>query len=178
MTISRDLSAKGSKYFIDDRTYNCPFCNRRNVPYKVKTSSYCFHWDNSWTVHLYLVQCSERECDRMSFHLSKHKLRTTQRDGFECPPKTTAHKPKGTPDGAQIEVIVPILNEEKQPKELDDCFFFHQPSSFFTVDDRIPVTTRTTEQAGGSGLKGKAHVLWQPKVSFKPGGCRLETDGI
>ncbi len=38
MAKSKDLSGKDSKYFVDGRTYNCPFCNRRNVSYEVETT--------------------------------------------------------------------------------------------------------------------------------------------
>jgi hypothetical protein len=135
----QDLSGKDSKYFIDCRTYNYPFCNRRNVAYEVEQKA-TFRWDNSRTVHLYLVQCSEKECRRTSFHLSNFKLKTD--GGFVTPPLRISYKPRTTPGGGHIEELTPILNEDKKPKELDDCFFYHQPTSFFTVDERIPLSIR------------------------------------
>jgi hypothetical protein len=36
------------------------------------------------------------------------------------------------------ESVVTIVDENNQPKKLDDVFFYHQPTSFFTVDTRIP----------------------------------------
>ena len=141
MSKSRDLSAKDSKYFIDDRTYNCPFCNRRNVVYKVISAS-SFDLDAVRTVYLYRVQCSEAECGKVSLHLSNYKLHMTHRDGFACPPRVLSYKQRPEPQGGQYEEITPLLDDEKKPKELDGCFFYHQPSSFFTVDDRLPVVVR------------------------------------
>ena len=37
---------------------------------------------------------------------------------------------------------VSILRNEKEITELDEVFFYHQPTSFFTIDNRVPRVIR------------------------------------
>ena len=123
---SEDLSFKDKKYFIDGTIYNCPFCNRRNVKFTVSLES-SFSWSNSRRVYIYIVRCSENECQRESFHMSDfsihtYKLGLTPHSLFTYPPMVLGDHG-----------YAPFDKED-----MDDLFFFHQPTSFFTVDSRIP----------------------------------------
>jgi len=113
-----DLSHLDKKYFLDYRRYNCPFCNRGSVTYKVINKS-SFNWSDEKAVHIYLVQCQEADCRKISMHLSYFNFYSSAVDYFYERPEN--------------------LNEEIEydSKKLDDYFFLHQPTSFFTIDSRI-----------------------------------------
>ncbi len=55
------------KYFIDETVYNCPFCNRRNVVFRL-SGMYQFNWNKQKACYAYLVFCSS--CENVSMHLS------------------------------------------------------------------------------------------------------------
>ena len=65
-----DQSHLDKKYFIDSYVYNCPFCNRNNVAYRV-TREYEFDWSDSRKCYVTLVECSY--CEKTSMHLSDSK---------------------------------------------------------------------------------------------------------
>ena len=62
-----DKSYLDKKYFIDAHVYNCPFCNRRNVRYKV-ADTFRFDWTGTKKCFGYLVYCAS--CKNTSMHLS------------------------------------------------------------------------------------------------------------
>jgi transcription elongation factor Elf1 len=62
-----DQSHLDDKYFIDDKIYNCPFCNRRHVSYAMK-SVYAFDWTSSKKCYCFLAECFS--CNNVSMHLS------------------------------------------------------------------------------------------------------------
>lgn len=66
-----DKSNLDTKYFIDADVYNCPFCNRRNVIYKL-ILAFPFHWTEKNLCYVYVVQCSS--CDKRSMHLSHEEI--------------------------------------------------------------------------------------------------------
>ena len=67
-----DQSNLDKKYFIDNKTYNCPFCNRRNVVYDLK-DFFTFDWSKTKRCYAYFVECSS--CDKVSMHLSYENIR-------------------------------------------------------------------------------------------------------
>ena len=138
---SQNLSHKDQCYFIDGYVYNCPFCNRRNVSYGIASQGE-FNWDASRPAYFYIVTCSESECRRRSFHLSYYPLTLDYNcNHFIFPPKQEV-KTAGT-RGLTVTSSAPILDENNNPiMKLDDVFFYHQPTSFFTVDERIPRVIR------------------------------------
>lgn len=66
-----DQSHLDAKYFIDDKIYNCPFCNRRNVHYKNLGYS-GFNWSTSKICSIWRVKCTS--CDYVSMHLTFEEL--------------------------------------------------------------------------------------------------------
>lgn len=66
-TQNSDHSYLDRKYFIDEKVYNCPFCNRNNVKYTLKDSSY-FDWNKDKACHVFFIRCSS--CNNDSMHLS------------------------------------------------------------------------------------------------------------
>jgi hypothetical protein len=107
-----DKSYLDRKYFIDSQVYNCPFCNRNNLQYYI-TRKFQFHWTKDKPCYVYLVICSS--CDCISMHLSYEDI-TTLSDSFH---QTWIF----TPD--------PDL-------DIDTKIFYSVPTSFFTIDSRIP----------------------------------------
>ena len=110
-----DQSHLDSKYFIDVYKYNCPFCNRRHVSYQVDGSTK-FNWNREKDCWVYYIQCDS--CDNISMHLS----------WAEIPIHFITDRVRR----------FNLSNENAEEKvDIDALFFYHQPTSFFTVDKRI-----------------------------------------
>lgn len=110
---SHDQSALDRKYFLTSDTYNCPFCRRGSVHFTI-ISRMVFHWTRERGVLAIYVRCSS--CDGISFHLSNNLdlIVESQYQG-------------------KLSIRPKFINDD-----MDSHFFFHQPSSFFTLDARIP----------------------------------------
>jgi hypothetical protein len=118
-----DDSRLDSKYFIDEYVYNCPFCNRRNVSYFI--SSKCsFDWAPEKKCYIYFAVCDS--CEHESMHLSFENI--------------AIH------DTGSGRYRLEITKSE----ELDNKFFYSVPTSFFSLDKRIPKILREliTESEG------------------------------
>lgn len=114
-----DLSHLDKKYFIDSHKYNCPFCKRNHVVYKM-IDKFAFHWGENKICHGYLIQCQSDGCEKVSMHLSFKELRDSyvQYNRREYNNRFA--------DGLDID------------KEL----FYSQPTSYFVLDNRIPEKVR------------------------------------
>jgi len=119
----QDQSYIEKKYFIDVYRYNCPFCNIRNVEYKITEHS-VFDWTTEKKCHIYLVQCSR--CGHTSFHLSYEEI-------------------------VYGEMGVPLLFLEVE--DIDSHIFYSVPTSFFVMDKRIPRIIRELITEGEGCLK-------------------------
>jgi len=62
-----DQSELDKKYFINGDVYNCPYCNRRNVTYRI-VNIVRFHWSDTKACQAIFVICLS--CQKMSMHLS------------------------------------------------------------------------------------------------------------
>ncbi len=120
---SGDDSQLDNKYFIDERVYNCPFCNRRHVSYHV-CGRHLFNWAREKQCFVYTVQCES--CRRVSMHLSYDKIGIASISYGD--------------DEFRFE----------EPGDLDSRFFYSAPTSFFVLDGRIPRVIRelVTEAEG------------------------------
>ena len=107
-----DQSHLDQKYFIDKHVYNCPFCNRNNVNYSLK-QRIRFDWTNEKDCYIYISRCSS--CQKRSMHLSYEHFTT---------------------DSNQYEFHFTVDDE------IDDKIFFSAPTSFFTIDTRVPSIIR------------------------------------
>lgn len=115
------------KYFIDDKIYNCPFCNRRHVTYSVFDHQ-VFHWSKEKICIVIFVICNS--CQKRSMHLSfKDPL---VRSG------TTQH---------------PFTNNFHPNVDIDSMIFHSIPTSFFVLDERIPVVIRELISEAEGSLK-------------------------
>jgi len=123
-----DHSDLDERYFIDDKVYNCPFCNRNNVLYSIIGADY-FYWTQDKICYVYLVKCSS--CNRISMHLSYNQISLLNNRHPNYPFKTDATDNRSSTRFS--------YDEETN---LDDNFFYSVPTSFFTLDSNIPKILR------------------------------------
>lgn len=120
-----DQSHLDQKYFIDHTIYNCPFCNRRHVTYTVFDHQ-VFHWSKNKHCVVIFVAC--RSCEKKSMHLS-----------FTNPLQTNVHGQ--------------TKNEFANGIDIDAMIFHSIPTSFFVLDERIPVVIRELISEAEGSLK-------------------------
>ena len=113
-----DDSRLDSKYFIDEYVYNCPFCNRRNVSYFLRRS-FSFDWTPEKKCYIYFAVCNS--CEHESMHLSFEKITIHCTDSIR---------------GGKYRFYI------AKGEELDNKFFYSVPTSFFSLDKRIPKPLR------------------------------------
>lgn len=146
------------KYFINEKVYNCPFCNRRNVSYYVSDCG-SFNSSNDKSVYFYVVQCSDDDCKKESFHLSVHDIAIVEsRSIYPFHSFRFSHDHDRPTTNKRIEGGIisydEILDKDGNPiSELDDLFYYNDPSSFFTVDERVPASIRKPLSESYNSLK-------------------------
>ncbi len=124
-----DNSDLDNKYFIDHAVYNCPFCNRRNVIYRL-TNTLEFDWSTEKKCYVYTAKCSS--CLRESMHLSfDDMLEGGDHSGTITYPRKFA----------------------KKLENIDSHIFYSMPTSFFTIDTRIPKIIRELITEAEGSLK-------------------------
>lgn len=123
-----DQSYLDSKYFIDSSVYNCPFCNRRNVSYAL-TGRLEFDWSAEKKCYVYVAQCSS--CNRKSMHLSFDNI---------C-------RFAGNHNGKDYWAF------KREIEDIDSHIFYSVPTSFFTVDTRVPRIIRELITEAEGSLK-------------------------
>ena len=104
-----DQSYLDKKYFIDDKVYNCPFCKRNNVAFRI-LRNYIFDWNNNKKCNVIFVKCES--CEKESLHLSY--------DENICLHDYSGHL---------------FFNTDI---DIDSKIFYSKPTSFFVIDNRIP----------------------------------------
>jgi len=110
-----DMSHLDKKYFIDNTVFNCPFCNRNNLPYSI-TSVVKFDWSNDKPCYIFITVCSS--CGKKSMHLS-YDVRYDEYD-------------RGS-----------IRHHYRfNDVDIDSKIFYSVPTTFFVLDDRIPKILR------------------------------------
>lgn len=140
-----------SKYFIDENRYNCPFCKTGSQGYVVQ-DSVMVSWSSEAKAYVYFVKC--RGCGHISYHISDFNFNFSSQSPLLCfahAPQEQKYSP-GTgvyfvsygPDGKVIE------SEDFGKFPLDDYFFYHHPSSPFSIDPNVPKKIRAlVEEAEG-----------------------------
>jgi hypothetical protein len=110
-----DQSHLDTKYFIDRHVFNCPFCNRNNVSYYLDKSLE-FDWSNSKKCYVYFAKCTS--CSKKSMNLSFEEIGLNHRFSSS------------------------FNFDDDVGDDIDAKFFYTVPTSFFTLDIRIPKTLR------------------------------------
>ncbi len=123
-----DQSHLDERYFVDEETYNCPFCNRKNVRYRTH-NIVTFNWDNKRECQAFFIKCSS--CEKISMHLSYY-------------------------DVYEIYNNLPYRDEfnKKFNGLIDNAIFHSVPTSFFALDNRIPRVLRELLTEAESCLNG------------------------
>ncbi|MDY6873159.1 MAG: hypothetical protein SVR81_04220 [Chloroflexota bacterium] len=124
-----DQSKLDLKYFIDSKVFNCPFCNRNNVVFKIE-DDFEFDWSNSKKCYAFLARCTS--CNKISMHLSFEKIVEYHRGG------SIAY-------GGYSFLI--------KGDEIDKNIFYSVPTSFFVMDNRIPSLIRELITEAEGSLK-------------------------
>ena len=127
-----DESHLDERYFIDGDVYNCPFCNRRNVMYRVLYASR-FNWTGDKICYLYIVRCSS--CRNRSMHLS-----------YSAIPLDFVEQEHPS------QVIIQRFKVDES-QVLDELFFYSVPTSFFLLDKRVPRVLRELLTEAEGALK-------------------------
>ena len=111
-----DQSELDRRYFLTSDTYNCPFCRRGSVGYRIP---HCFEfdWNESKSALVFIVECVG--CENASLHVTFNT---------SLIPKGYNHPSYRVTDYYQYKI--------------DEDLVFSIPSSFFTIDDRIPRVIR------------------------------------
>ncbi len=135
-----------NKYFIDQDKYNCPFCQNRGMKYVV-TGVVEFNEAKDKKMHAVFVECSN--CHNVSMHLIKNPNLRKSKNYLILSPHSNeyvAYSKKGKYD------INDNLSEftswtEKGGTEhhvlcQDETIIMSIPTSFFTIDKRIPKKLR------------------------------------
>lgn len=121
-----DESHLDNLYFVDSGVYNCPFCNRRHVSYSV-TTQWSFDWTDTKKCYGYIAVC--HSCDNRSMHLSFTNMPVHEYayEGWRLGHRRYEEHLRFTVSPGQ---------------KLDESFFYSVPTSFFTLDNRIPSILR------------------------------------
>ena len=122
-----DESHLDSLYFVDAHVYNCPFCRRRHVQYAI-VSTWFFDWTDNIKCYGYLAKC--RSCQKKSMHLAYGEASVSHNH------------------------MTGRYFNAKEGGNIDDLFFFSVPTSFFTLDSRIPRVLRDLVTEADGSLKG------------------------
>lgn len=117
MSETYDQSHLDRKYFIDTSKYNCPYCNRRSVTYLV-VDKFDFNWSHNRIVYGYIVRCGSSSCGKESLHLSDYNIELND---------SSFYKTLNTKETIYV----------KDDHDTDGFFFYHRPTTFFTLDSRI-----------------------------------------
>lgn len=124
-----DQSNLDSKYFVDHTVYNCPFCNRRHVSYHIYGHAK-FNWTPAKECRVFFVRCNS--CSNGSMHLTFSPVETIQ-----TPSQRFRFR----------------ITEDVDTNELDEHFFYSVPTSFFSLDQRIPRGLRELVTEAEGSLK-------------------------
>lgn len=149
MSKSTDLAHRDDQYFIDEEAYNCPFCKRGNVHYKL------FEYDsydrsNNEEVFYYISQCLS--CSKKAIHMSRYDL-AIHNLSFVFPPKKRV--PSYADRGGHVLSYqnIPIHDQDGQEiLTLDQAFYRHEPAHYFNLDERIPKAIRLPLEEAGNCL--------------------------
>jgi hypothetical protein len=120
-----DKSHLDKKYFVDRHVYNCPFCRRNNVSYTIEMTA-SFDWTESKKCFVSFVKCGS--CSKKSMHLSYSELARY--------------------------IPGPFSEFKFTSDDIDDQLLFSIPTSFFTIDPRIPREIRDLISEAEGSLKG------------------------
>lgn len=114
-----DHSHLDKRYFVDNAIYNCPFCNRRHVAYSIYNIRY-FDWTDEKKCQCFLVAC--HSCGGRSMHLTFNDIKCHRIEDVN----------------REVRWRFGGLDDVDMGEFLDNSFFYSVPTSFFSLDNRVP----------------------------------------
>lgn len=137
------------KYFIDEDKYNCPFCKIRNVKYVVLGIAR-FNEKKDKDIYAVFIECSN--CHNISMHLIKKENYksfnisteySSHNINFYILSNQTRELETYTQNRYNFNTEACLKtyydsNDNKLPSCEDENIILSIPSSFFTIDNRIP----------------------------------------
>lgn len=114
-----DQSHLDERYFVDEIIYNCPFCNRRHVTYTIY-DVVDFNWTENKTCRCFFTVC--HSCNGKSMHLTFDDVEYSYFGNIANESRSRFEAIENTDMG----------------KYLDNAFFYSVPTSFFSLDNRVP----------------------------------------
>jgi len=139
-----------SKYFIDDETYNCPFCKIRGIKYII-LGIVRFNESVEKELNAVFVQCSS--CHKISMHLSKLSFLNDGLKFLMVNNQTKEFKTYSNGNLWNTEDKLSFLKylwwssnagwiyskfDNDNTLDIDKAMILNIPTSFFTIDNRIP----------------------------------------
>ncbi|MBP5534952.1 MAG: hypothetical protein J6Y03_05580 [Alphaproteobacteria bacterium] len=132
-------SELNSKYFIDNKAFNCPFCGLRNTTYTI-LAILKYDLNKNKSAKVIFVRCNR--CGKVSIHFASCDIQTSWG-------KDALGVIKGF-SGSSVWINtlnnIDFLNSKNDDSEFDidiDSKIYHSiPSSSFTMDERIPRNLR------------------------------------
>lgn len=123
-----DNAALNNKYFIDDKAFNCPFCGLRNTTYTVLAIMQ-YNLSKTKEGRVAFVRCNK--CKKVSIHfLSEDISYPTYNSQYSGVVLLNAYAWSGDISFSSTEC------------DIDSKIFHNIPSSYFTMDERIPKEMR------------------------------------
>lgn len=138
------------KYFIDEDKYNCPFCKNRGIKYVV-LGVVKFNEKKDKYIYAVFVECSY--CHNVSLHLIKKDsfLSFVSKSAYgnynynfcllnnDCKEfKTYTNRTKNYDTNFELTKYKDNSEDKIVPICRDEDIILHIPTSFFTIDSRIP----------------------------------------
>ncbi|MGN0919272.1 MAG: hypothetical protein ACI4OR_00715 [Alphaproteobacteria bacterium] len=135
-----NYSELNNKYFIDDKAFNCPFCGLRNTTYTI-LAILEHDISNQKRGKVVFVQCNK--CQKISLHFIPHEMNTSRWDIDQFGiVKNYFHGRTAVGMPATISFKNSQNDDSEFDVDIDSQIYHSIPSSFFTMDDRIPKTMR------------------------------------
>lgn len=128
-----------NKYFIDDKAFNCPFCGLRNATYTILA---ILEHDISTTKKGKIIFVKCNRCGKISVHFAPYDVLTSEwKTG-----KIGIYMTELGWGVLDISYNISFRNSKNDASlfdvDLDSKIYHSIPSSFFTMDERIPKKMR------------------------------------
>ena len=135
-----NYSELNNKYFIDDKAFNCPFCGLRNTTYTI-LAILEHDISNEKQGKVVFVQCNK--CKKISLHFIPYEMNTSRWEIDKIGVvKNYFHGRTAVDMPAVISFKNSYDDDTKFDIDIDSNIYHSIPSSFFTMDDRIPKIMR------------------------------------
>lgn len=135
-----DYSKLNDKYFIDDEAFNCPFCGLRNTTYTILAILKHDLTDKK-SGKIIFVCCNK--CKKISIHFAPYDIPTSKWNTNKI---GVVEGAGFSPSCVDMSYKIKFLNFNEDDGDFDvdiDSQIYHSiPSSFFTMDERIPNNIR------------------------------------